>query len=172
MRHLAMSIAFSLAAFSQALAQDSVRADIRSWPNHSGEFGAMLTLISEDNLQEFAKPSDRPVNLRELDTARHGDHIAVKLTFTGMEVTRDRSADVTYDFRVVPPGGSGTLEDRGLSVLKGKVPDRHVIFDNRRAPLIAFDPDYPLGTYTVTVVVTDNIGHRSLTMSKQIELTK
>ncbi len=172
MKHFAALAACWFAIFSPALAQDSVRTDIKTWPNHIGEFGAMLTLISEDNLQEFAKPSDQPVSLAELDTAQHGDHIAAKLTFTGMDVTSDQSADVTYDFRVLPPGGMGALEDKNLSVLKGKIDDRHYIYDNVHAPVITFDPMYPLGTYTFIVVITDNVGHHSLTLSKQIVLTK
>jgi len=169
---LAALILSCLTILAPPSAKDALASGAQPWPNQSGDFRAMLTLISEAELKEFDKPSDQSVDVHELDRARHGDHVAIKLTFTGVALTSDGSADVTYDFQIVPPGGSGELDDKGLAVLKGKVPDRWGIFDNRRAPLLQFDPDYPPGTYKVVVTVTDNVAHRTLSMSKEIELTK
>jgi len=149
-------------------------AERTPWPNQSGEFCAMLTLISEDNLKEFNKPSDQGVYLRELDKAKRGDHIAIKVTFAGIDLADDLSADVTYDLKVIPPDGipAGALDQTGRVAMRSRVPSRFVVFDNLNVPVIYFDPDYPLGTYKVVVVVKDNIGHRSLSMSKDIELNK
>ena len=89
-------------------------SETKPWSIQSGDFRAILTLISEDNLKEFEKPSDQGVDLNELDKATRGDHIAIKLAFTGMDLADDLSADVTYDLRTVPPGGSGELMTKGL----------------------------------------------------------
>jgi len=155
---LAALILSCLTILAPPSAKDALASGAQPWPNQSGDFRAMLTLISEAELKEFDKPSDQSVDVHELDRA--------------VALTSDGSADVTYDFQIVPPGGSGELDDKGLAVLKGKVPDRWGIFDNRRAPLLQFDPDYPPGTYKVVVTVTDNVAHRTLSMSKEIELTK
>ena len=149
-----------------------VEAERPSFPEKSGDFGAVLVLISEDNLKEFEKPTDQAVKLYELDKARPGDHIAVKIAFAGMELTDDLRADVTYDVKIVRPDGK-VFEgsEQTLKALKERTPLRFAIFDSREAPIAGFRPNDPRGTYMFVVVIRDNIGHRSLSLSKQIELT-
>ena len=144
-----------------------------SFPNCAGEFCSMLALISEENLKEFEKPSDQAVILTQLHKARPGDHVVVKLTFAGMELADDLTADVTYDLKIVAPDGSlyDNAEHKDLEALKRKIPLRFSIFDNRAMIMIRFEPKDARGTYKVFAVIKDNIGHRTIALSDQIELT-
>ncbi len=146
----------------------------KPWPNQVGEFRAMLTLVSEDTLNEFEKTYGQGGTLTELSSARAGDHIVVKLTFAGMDLSDDLAANVTYDFKIITPNGSlyGGVDQKGLTALNNKVATRFLIFDNNPTPIFVFDPRSPRGAYTIEVTVHDNIGHHSLTLSKQITLTK
>jgi len=134
----------------------------------------MLTLVSEENLKEFEKPSDEGVSLTALSSARPGDHIAVKLTFAGMDLSNDLGANVTYDFKIIAPDGSlyGGVSRTGLTALIGRVPTRFFVFDNNPTPIAVFAPHSSPGKYTFNAVITDNIGHHTLSLSQEIALTK
>jgi hypothetical protein len=150
-----------------------VEGERPSFQDRSGDFGALLVLVSEDNLKEFDKPSDQGVMLNELDKAKPGDHIAVKIGFAGMAIADDLKADVTYDLKIVGPNGKiyDGVERANLEALKQKTPLRFAIFDNRGVMIVRFEPNDARGTYNIFAVVHDNIGHRSIALSKQIELT-
>ena len=143
-------------------------AENKPWPNQVGEFRAMLTLVSEDTLNEFEKTYGQGGTLTELSNARAGDHIVVKLTFAGMDLSDDLAANVTYDFKIIAPNGSlyGGVDQKGLTALNNKVATRFLIFDNNPTPIFAFDPRSPRGAYTIEVIVYDNVGHHSLTLSE------
>lgn len=144
-----------------------------SFPDCAGDFCAMLALISEDNLKEFDKPSDQGMYLTQLDEVKPGDHVAIKITFAGMDLADDLSADVTYDLKVVAPDGtlySGS-DQKDLEALKRKLPLRFSIFDNQAFIMIRFEPKDVRGTYKVFALVKDNIGKRSIALSRDIKLT-
>jgi hypothetical protein len=149
-------------------------AEDKPWPNQDGEFRAMLSLVSEDTLDAFEKSYGEGGVLNELSSASPGEHIVVKLTFARMDLSDDLAANVTYDFKILAPDGSvyGGVDHKGLTALNTKVATRFLIYDNNPTPIFAFDPRSALGVYTIVVTVYDNVGRHTLTLSKQITLTK
>ena len=109
----------------------------------------MLALVSE-NLKELSKPYDQAPVLTELNEAKTGDHIAVTLSFAGMDLADDLSADVSYDLKTIRPDGAiyGGGDHKNLVALKRRVPQRFFIFDNSpMLVMIMFEPQDPRGTY-------------------------
>jgi len=149
-------------------------AENKPWPDQTGEFRAMLLLLSEDSLKAFGAPSDQGVLVTPLSHARPGDHIAVKLAFAGMDLSDDLSASVSYDFKVIGPNGSlyGGVNKTGLTALNSRVPTRFRVFDNDATPIVVFDAQAPLGKYTFSAVIRDNNGHHALSLSQQITLIR
>lgn len=141
--------------------------------NCDGDFCAMLALISEANLKELDKPYDQAPILTELDEVKTGDHVVEKISFSGVGLADDLSADVSYDIKTIRP--DGTIYDgaahKGVVALKRKVPQRFSIFDDQPMILmIRFEPQDPRGTYRVEAVVTDNISHKTVTLAKEVTL--
>ncbi len=150
-----------------------VEAERVVMPDCDGDFCAMLALISEENLKELDKPYDQAPVLTELHEAKTGDHIAVTISFAGVGLADDLSADVSYDLKTIRPDGAiyDGGEHKNLVALKRKEPQRFSIFDNRPVMvLIRFEPQDPRGTYRVEAVVTDNISHKTVKLAKEITL--
>lgn len=138
-----------------------------------GEFCALLALISEDNLKELDKPSYEVPVLTELGKAKPGDHIAATISFSGMALREDLSAEVTYDIHTLRPDGAlYDGEHTDLVALKRKVAQRFSIYDNRTMLImLRFEPKDPRGTYRVQVTLKDKVGGRTITLEKKITLT-
>ena len=115
-------------------------ASKNAFPDHSGEFGAELVLISENELTEFSKPSDQGLHLDELDRIKPGQHVAIKLVFQGMALTNDLRADVTYDLKMTSPDGTiiQGFDKKGLEAFRRKIAVRFGIFDNSGVMNICF----------------------------------
>ncbi len=144
-----------------------------SFPNHVGEFSALLVVTPEKALKEFDKPSTEVMLIKEASKAKRGDIVAVKLVFTGMALSNDLSADVTFDTKILDPNGNiyGGSDQKGMAALRGKVPMRFRIFDNGSFIKIRFEPKDILGKYKVISVIHDNVGKKQITLIKEIELT-
>ena len=154
------------AMIAKAEAQHVAMADC------DGDLCATLSLISEDNLKELAKPFDQAPVLTQLSQAKIGDRIAVDISFAGMALADDLSGDVVYDIKTIRPDGMLYGEaHKDLVALKRKVPQRFFIFDNRPDLLIIrFEKQDPRGTYRIEVVVKDKIGGKSLKLAKDVTL--
>jgi len=142
-------------------------------PDCDGRFCGLLALISEENLKEFDKPWDQGPFLKMLDKAKAGDKVAIKLCFAQMTLSDDLRADVTYDITVRKPDGTiyAGADLKDIEALKQKVPVSAMVFDNKGILMLRFEDKDPRGTYTVAVVLKDNIGGKKLTLRKTIALT-
>jgi len=150
-----------------------VEAERVAMPDCDGDFCAMLTLVTEENLKELDKPYDQGPVLNELHEAKTGDHVAVTIIFAGMGLGDDLSADVTYDLKTIRPDGTiyDGAEHKDLVALKSKIPQRFAVFDNRPMLLmIRFEPQDPRGTYRIEALVKDNIGGKKVKLVKEITL--
>jgi hypothetical protein len=150
-----------------------VEAQRVAMPDCDGDFCAILALISEENLKELDKPYDQGPVLKELSDAKVGDHVAVVFTFAGMALAEDLSGDVRYDLKIIRPDGAiyDGSEHKDVPALKGKVPMRFSIFDNRpMIVVIRFEPQDPRGTYRVEAVMRDKIGGKTVKLVKEITL--
>jgi hypothetical protein len=150
-----------------------VEAKRVAMPDCSGDFCAILSLISEENLKELDKPYHLAPVLTQLREAKVGDHVVVILSFAGMNLADDLSANVSYDLKTFRPDGaiySGS-DHKDIVALKRKVPQRFAVFDNRpMLIMLRFEPQDPRGTYRVEALVKDNISGMTLKLVKEITL--
>jgi len=112
--------------------------------------------------------------VRERSTAKRGDIVGLKISFTGMSLTDDLRADVTYVVKVFAPDGSvsdGT-DDKDEVALQGKVPLRFSGCDNQHVIAIRFEQRDPLGTDKIVALVKDNVGHHQVPLSGAVELVQ
>jgi hypothetical protein len=148
-------------------------------PNHKlshasrdGNFHAALFIMEQEAMAEFQKPSDAPLKLASMSTARRGDIVGIKILFYGIELAADLSADVVYDLKVIEPGG-GLYDDTDLKDLKalaGKVPTRFRFFNNAETVMLRFEPKDKLGTYQIMATIRDQIGGKSVALQGEITL--
>jgi hypothetical protein len=138
----------------------------------NGGFSAKLLLMDEQGLAEFDKPTDELLRLDSKKTARRGDTVAIKIVFTGIELTEDLKADVEYDLKVLDPDGKLYEGSNltGAKALSGKIPTRFRIFDNRDVVAIRFEPKDKPGTYKVIAKLTDKTADKTVSLKAEIEL--
>jgi hypothetical protein len=146
----------------------------KPFPNHNGDFSAMLVVTDESALKEFKKPSNEGMYLKESSKAKRGDILAIKIIFGGMELTDELMSDVTFDLKILDPDGKiyDGADNKGLEALKAKVPKRFSVFDNRSFAKIRFEPKDKLGKYQFIASIHDNIGKKSINLIKEVELVK
>src|SRR5262249_13743734 len=68
-----------------------------------GDFTASLFMMDQADLTEFDKPRDEAPIVRQKKTAKVGDIVAIKVVFTGAQLTDDLKAAVDYDIQVLDP---------------------------------------------------------------------
>jgi len=143
------------------------------FPARDGEFSAMLIVSDEKSLQEYDKPSSEGMQFQTVANAKRGDMLAIKVVFAGMQLTDDLMADVTYDLKMVTPDGGlyDATDLTGMEALKGKVPMRFSIFDNRSFIKVRFEPQDPSGTYRIVAAINDNVGRKRIPLSAEVRLT-
>jgi hypothetical protein len=153
---------------------DEINKTIKPFPNKDGEFSAMLALVKENELREFDKPADQGVNLNDVSTAKRGDKIALKVVFSGFELSDHLDADVTYDLKILSPNHKiyDNLDSKGFVALRGKIPTRFGVFDNQSFIMIQFEPKDELGKYQIIGKLYDNVGKKKIKLQRELELIK
>jgi hypothetical protein len=145
---------------------------IRHFPNQVGDFSAALVIIGEKELAEYGKPSNETLYLNEVLKAKRGDILAIKIAYSGMDLTESLMADVTFDLKILAP--DGTIYDntdlKDMEALKIKTPRRFAAFHNRTFLKIRFEPHDKLGKYRIISEVHDNIGKKKILLSKEVDL--
>lgn len=139
------------------------------WPEHDGEFAAMLMVLDPESLKEFEKPSSEGLHLKEAADIRRGDSIIIKIAFSGMELTPDLMAHVTYDMKMTEANGK-VVESKDLEGLRMRVPMRFNVFNNQQYSQIQFLADDALGDYHFEITVYDRVGGKKVTLKKTITL--
>jgi hypothetical protein len=143
------------------------------FPDRDGEFSAMLIVSDEKSLAEYDKPSSEGMQFHAVANAKRGDMLAIKIVFAGMELTDDLITDVTFDLKIIAPDGR-PYDDTDLTdmeALKGKVPMRFSIFDNRSFIKVRFEPQDPSGTYRIVAAIKDNVGRKRVPLTAEVKLT-
>lgn len=160
-----------LAALSACKQKEAViTADI--YEASSGSFHAILMPVAEADLVEWDKPeNDGPViNFKK--RAICGEKVALKIAFTGMGLTDENVADVTYDIEVLSPNDtpySGGVH-KDVPAIKGVVLKPNKIFNNQGVLTLRFEPKDQTGEYNITAIVRDNIDKHELTLKQSVEL--
>jgi len=109
-----------------------------SLTNKDGEFSAMLLTMDEESMKEFRKPTDVPLKLDVIKTARRGDIIGIKIAFTGIALAEDLTADVVFDLKILDPDGEiyDETDLKDLEALKRRIPTRFRFFNNAETVMI------------------------------------
>ncbi|MFO0971954.1 MAG: hypothetical protein U1A27_00745 [Phycisphaerae bacterium] len=139
-----------------------------------GEFTAGLFILDDATLREFEKPRDAVLRLSNKTRARVGDIVAIKITFTGFELTDDLKALVQYDLKILDPDG-GIYDETDLKNLEayhGRTATRFTFLDNHTVTMLRFEDKDKPGTYRVRATIRDRIGKKSIALEQTITLEK
>jgi len=137
---------------------------------YDGDFSAGLNIADPNVIEELKKPSDQGLNVKIVKEAKRGDDAIFHLIFSGMELSENYNANVTYDAQVLAPNGDVYFEDENLNAMVTRSPKRFSVFTSRDMLGIHFDPDDLFGTYRVIITITDNISKKTLKFEQNIEL--
>lgn len=145
----------------------------QGFPDRNGPFSAMMVIIPEQQLAEFAKPAGSNRSLSRVARAEPGAKLAVKILFTGPAADLNKIGKVTADIMVFAPNGQiyANSDFKELPVWTGQVGDGRGMFDNRdRVPVITFEPGDAPGVYTIRAVVHDRFAMRDIPLQQTVEL--
>ena len=150
------------------------KKEAKLFPNRAGDFSAMMVVIDQKPLTEFDKPSSEVLSFQEASTTKRGNILAIKIIFSGMELTNDLMPDVTFDLKVLDLNGDvfDGIDVKGAAALKSKIPTRFRVFENQSFINIRFEPDDKLGTYQFVATIHDNIAQKSILLKKEVTLVE
>jgi hypothetical protein len=143
------------------------------FPDHNGDFSAMVIVIPQQQLAEFDKADGGARQISRVNRAEPGAQLAIKLVFTGLAIDSNGNGEVTYDLKVLTPDGQiyAASDYRHLAAVRGPVSDGRRVFDNRtKVVLMSFDPQDKPGVYTIKAVARDEVSEREVPLVTTIEL--
>ena len=163
---ICFTIIATLFCFSTAQSEDLTTKP----EGFSGDFYALLLLIPEEEIDLFYKPEPPKVSL--ISKVECDEKFAVKVIIRGMSLGEDNIADVTFDMQMTKADGkvSEISVHKDLPLYQGVVAVPENVYNNDAVPVITLEAGEPFGFYTIDVLVNDNIGKRSVALSRQIEL--
>ena len=143
------------------------------FPDHNGDFSAMVIVIPQQQLAEFDKADGGARQISRVNRAEPGAQLAIKLVFTGLSIDSNGNGEVTYDLKVLTPDGQvyAASDYRHLAAVRGPVGDGRRVFDNRtKVVLMSFEPQDKPGVYTIKAVARDEVAEREVPLVTTIEL--
>ena len=143
------------------------------FPDHNGDFSAMVIVIPQSQLAEFDKADGGARQISRVNRAEPGAQLAIKLVFTGLAIDSNGNGEVTYDLKVLTPDGQiyAASDYSHLAAVRGQVGDGRRVFDNRtKVVLMSFDPQDKPGIYTIKAVARDEVAEREVPLVTTIEL--
>jgi hypothetical protein len=148
-------------------------AEVKLAPDHDGEFSGEIATVRLP-VSAAATPATQTLAVADTDprTAKRGDTIGVTLLFSGMQLTQDLSADVSYDIKVTGPDGSvdSSSVQTDAVALREKVPTRFNVLESRSTLSIHFESNDKTGPYRIDATLRDNVGGRKVSTSRSVEL--
>lgn len=143
------------------------------FPDHNGNFSAMVIVIPQSQLAEFDKADGGTRQISRVNRAEPGAQLAIKLVFTGLSADSSGTGEVTYDLKVLTPDGQiyAASDYSHLAAVRGPVGDGRRVFDNRtKVVLMSFDPQDRPGVYTIKAVARDEVAKREVPLVTTVEL--
>ena len=143
------------------------------FPDHNGNLSGMLVAIPNAEQSEFGGPSGADRHLDRVARAEAGAVLALKLIFVGVATDWKGNSNVTYDLQITGPDGRiyGTSDYKNLSAIHGPVGPDKGVFDNRdKVVLLQFEPQDPVGSYTIKAVLHDKVSQLDLPLETKVEL--
>lgn len=147
---------------------------LKQFPHRHGDFSAAMVVTDEKQLSEYGKTPEKTLNFTEISKIKPGHELAIKIVFSGMELTEEQMSDVTFNLKILGPDGQilNGADYKNLEALKIKTPTRFGIFNNKSFIKISFEPQDKLGKYKFLATITDNVGKKSVPLQKEIELVQ
>jgi hypothetical protein len=136
------------------------------------DFGAQLFLTEDKKFfDEWNKP--QTPQLSPSDRARRNVPLHTVVLFSNPGLDQSESADVTADITVRKPDGNIYAEQKNLVCWKGKYGGAPFSLQLARSRLgIRIEPQDPMGSYSVEVVIRDNVKKVELKLRKTFVVEK
>ena len=170
---IALGLALAAGMVSAGTATTTQYTPQQGFPNHDGDFSAMLIVIPQAELTEFDKPGGGNRQLNRVSRAEVGAVLAIKLVFTGLAADANGNGEVTYDLQVLGPDAKVYADSdyKTLAAVRGPVGDGKSVFDNRtKVVMLQFEPQDAPGVYTIKAVAHDEVSERKVPLETQVEL--
>lgn len=130
-------------------------------------FGVMFLLSDEQFFSDWEKPE--VPRMRPVLTTKRMVPACTAVIFAGPGLKDNEIADVTYDAVFRKPDGSTYGQFNGMVGANGKInPAPKVLHLSRDRACIRIEPSDPSGTYSVDIVVTDNIKKQVLKLRREL----
>jgi len=146
-------------------------------PHMKDGFGAEFWIVDDNENVERWYPEDLRGLQPALVTVRHKPlRLLVFLVDPGHMRTTDHDgnvmivSDVTYDVAVIQPTGQIKDGCKAVTGWSGSAPSPHLMHVAKGTIKVSFEALDPLGTYTVAVLVHDNIRKVDIPLSHTIKL--
>lgn len=143
------------------------------FPDRNGPFSAILIVIPETELAEFAKPATANRSLSRVARAEPGARLAIKVLFTGPAGDLNAVGKVTMDLKILAPDGNiyANSDYKDLPVWLGSIGQGRGVFDNRdRVPVVTFEPKDAPGVYVIKATLRDRFSQRDIALQQTVEL--
>ena len=170
---IALGLALAAGTVCAGTATTTQYTPQQGFPDHDGDFSAMLIVIPQAELAEFDKPGGGNRQLNRVSRAETGAILAIKLVFTGLAADANGNGEVTYDLQVLGPDAKVYADSnyKTLAAVRGPVGDGKSVFDNRtKVVMLQFEPQNAPGVYTIKAVAHDEVSERKVSLETQIEL--
>jgi hypothetical protein len=145
----------------------------QGFPDRNGRFSAMLVVVPQQELTQFAKPSGEGRQLSRVNRAEAGAVLAIKVLYTGLAADKNGNGEVTYDVQVYQPDGTlyAGSDYHHLAGSRGPIGDGQAVYDNReKVVLIQFEPQDKPGIYTIKATARDEVAQLAVPLQTQVEL--
>ncbi|CAL4867953.1 hypothetical protein MMA231_02226 [Asticcacaulis sp. MM231] len=170
---IALGLAFAAGSVCAGTATTTQYTPQHGFPDHDGDFSAMLIVIPQQELVEFDKPGGGNRQLNRVSRAEVGAVLAIKLVFTGLTADANGNGEVIYDLQVIGPDARiyADSDYKALAAVRGPVGDGRSVFDNRtKVVMLQFEPQDAPGVYTIKAIAHDEVSERKVSLETQVEL--
>lgn len=137
----------------------------------SADFDMLVVLTRQNPEMDwwFAVPSQFSPNISKIDSVSKGEHFMILPIFNNYGTEKDQSINITYDIEMVRPDGSKGEHKTNCVGYKGKAAGPYVL--PAKDILVAwFDPEDPVGEYTINLVVYDRVKNQTSKKTQKIQL--
>jgi hypothetical protein len=138
------------------------------WMKSSGDFGAQLLLIGDEN--EFFKRWETPsatVKFETVSEINRGVPLITPIIFSGCYVNKSGNCMVSAALKILRPDGSNYADMPQVEVWENKPPPPKGILELGVGYLkVIIEPEDPDGTYNVQAKVTDNVINSSFVLTR------
>lgn len=156
--------------YAQRVSQQSALMQV--FPNKDGEFSAILMILDNASMKEFAKPSDQGLHLSGKKMVKRDEKVNIVVGFTGMGLTSDLEANVTFDFSIINAEGIVVNEAKDIIAIQEKITHPMMVFHSRSEVAFAFDETDKPGLYSLRGTARDNVAKKSVPLEASIELVE